>query len=219
MHSVANPSAATAQYAVPRRFGMAGILAITTLMAVLFGLLRSMGVPPAVYIFVGILALTTCLVQMRYGDVPRVASIVAGAVCMPLCVLGTFLFAVFFEPEERVSLGDIGWVIFSLPLMGGAGAIFGYLAGACTAGLFLLMDLIEPHLPGGSSHRLRYARPVSQNRWRDDVVLATLVPLDEQSPANHVIQAMMLADNPYVPRPIEPTEPPSEPKDSEQKND
>jgi hypothetical protein len=215
MHSaVANPSAATAQYAVPRRFGMAGILAITTLMAVLFGLLRRMGAPPAVYIFVGVLALTTCLVQMRYGDVPRVASIVAGAICMPLCVLGTFLFAVFFDPEERVSLDEIGWVIFSLPLTGGAGAFFGYLAGACTAGLFLLMDLIEPHLPGGAGHRLRYARPAGPRRWRDDIVLATLVPFEEQSP---VIQAM-LADNPYVPRPIEPAELLSEPKAAEQKD-
>ena len=212
MHSVAaNPSATTAQYAVPRRFGMAGILAITTLMAVLFGLLRRMGAPPPIYIFVGILALTTCLVQMRYGDVPRVASIVAGAVCMPLCALGTFLFAVFFDPEGRVSLDDIGWVFFSLPITGAAGAFFGYLAGACTAGLFLLMDLIEPHLPGGAGSRLKYARPASQRRWRDDIVLATLVPPDEQWPANQVIQAM-LADNPYVPKPIEPIDLPSEPE-------
>jgi hypothetical protein len=194
---------------------MAGMLAITTLMAVLFGVLRRMGAPPTVYVFIGILALATCLVQMRYGDVPRVASIAAGALCMPLCVLGAFFYSVFFE--ERGSIGNIGWVIFALPLTATVGAFFGYLAGACTAGLFLLMDLIEPHLPGGAGSRLRYARPANPRKWGDDIVLATLVPLDEQSPGKPVIQAM-LADNPYVPKPLEPSEFPAEPNDSEQKN-
>jgi hypothetical protein len=206
MHSVAtSPSAATAQYAVPRRFGMAGILAITTLMAVLFGLLRSTGAPPAIYVFVGVLALVTCLVQMWYGDVPRIASIVAGAICLPVCILGTSFVRFFMDFDDRMSVDEISWVICTLPVTTVFGAGFGYLAGACTAGLFLLMDLIEPHLPGGSSGSLRYARPA---RKRDDIVMATLVPSDEGL-SDQVIQAL-LSDNPYVPRPIEPGERPTE---------
>ena len=202
MHSVAaGPSAATAQYAVPKRFGMAGILAITTLMAVLFGVLRYCNAHPAVYIFVGLLALVTCLVQMRYGEVPRVASILAGAVFMPICVLATFVVASILD--DRVDLDDIGWVICTAPFWAVAGAFFGYLSGACTAGLFLLMDLIEPHLPGGGVAGPRYARPARH----EDVVMATLVPPDERQHDPAIIHAM-LADNPYVPRSLQATEPP-----------
>ena len=54
---------------------------------------------------------------------------------------------------------------------------------------------------------LTNARPSPQR----DIIIATLVPLDEQSPANQAIQAM-LADNPYVPKPIKPAELPPEQK-------
>jgi len=195
MHSVAaHPSAATAQYAVPKRFGMAGILAITTLMAVLFGVLRYCNAHPAVYIFVGLLALVTCLVQMRYGEVPRMASILAGAIFMPICVLATFLVALVLD--ERVDLDDIGWIICISPLLAGFGAFFGYLSGACTAGLFLLMDLIEPYLPGGGASGPRYARSAPQTRG--ETVMATLVPPPEKTHDPAVIEAL-LADNPFVP--------------------
>lgn len=207
MHSVAaNPSATTSQYAVPRRFGMAGILAITTLMAVLFGLLRYCNAHPAAYMFVGLLSLVTCLVQMRYGEVPRVASLIAGAIFMPLCALGTFLFAVY---EGHVVLDDIGWLVFMLPLLLSFGAFFGYLAGACTAGLFLLMDLIEPHLPGGGGSGPRYARPAKSRH--NEIVMATLV-----HPNEGMIKGM-ISENPFVPAQIESSKPfavqPEDPRD------
>jgi hypothetical protein len=212
MHSVAAaPSATTAQYAVPKRFGMAGILAITTLMAVLFGLLRYCNAHPAVYIFVGLLALVTCLVQMRYGEVPRIASILAGAIFMPVCVLATFLVAL--AVDNRVDLDDIGWIICISPMLAAIGAFFGYLSGACTAGLFLLMDLIEPYLPGGGASGPRYARPPAPPR--DDIVTATLVPKDEQKHDPAVIHAM-LADNPFVPQPLDSLEGAPEPLDKPQ---
>lgn len=144
-----SPTAAT--YAVPTRFGMAGILAITTFMAVLFGILRYFNAPAVVYVYLGLLALVTCLVQMRYGDVPRLASIAAGAVFLPLCAIVTVALV-----ARRPT--DILTVICTTPILILVGAGFGYLAGACTAGLFLLMDLIEPYLPGSAGHRPRYAR-------------------------------------------------------------
>jgi hypothetical protein len=203
MHSVAaTPSAATAQYAVPKRFGMAGILAITTLMAVLFGVLRYCNAPPPIYIFVGLLALVTCLVQMRYGEVPRIASILAGAIFMPVCVLATFLIAL--AVDDRVNPDNLGWILCVSPVLAAVGAFFGYLSGAVTAGLFLLMDLIEPHLPGGGARGLRYARPPTPPR--DDIIVATLVA-EEQPHKPAIIQAM-LADNPYVPQPLSAAETP-----------
>lgn len=202
MHSVAaTPSAATAQYAVPKRFGMAGILAITTLMAVLFGILRYCNAHPAAYIFIGLLALVTCLVQMRYGEVPRIASIVAGALFMPICAVATLLVAL--AVDDRADLDDLGWIIFVSPMLAAFGAFLGYLSGAVTAGLFLLMDLIEPHLPGGGTSGPRYARPPTPPR--DDIILATLVSPEEQRHNPAIVQAM-LADNPYVPQPLNATE-------------
>jgi hypothetical protein len=171
-------------------------------MAVLFGLLRHMGAPPAVYIFIGVLSLVTCLVQMRFGDVPRAASVVAGAVCMPLCTLGTFLFEVFVD--HRFDLEDIGWVVFTSPMLAVAGAFFGYLCGACTAGLFLLMDLVEPHLPGGGVSGLRYARPV-----RSHYVYAEPVIAEVDSPENEVGKTMMAAENPFAPQRSVTEEPPN----------
>jgi len=149
-------SPSTATYAVPKRFGMAGILAITTFMAVLFGILRSVGAPPVLYIFLGLLTLVTCLVQMRYGDVPRFASIAAGALFLPLCAIAVVLFSGGLE--------QILTVACSTPILAFVGAFLGYLSGACTAGLFLLMDLVEPYLPGGkgaSGRPPRYARQLS----------------------------------------------------------
>jgi hypothetical protein len=146
------PNAATASYAVPKRFGMAGILAIITLMAVLFGVLRFLNAPVVLYPFLAVLAMVTCLVQMRYGDVPRLASIIAGAVFLPVCTLATVALL------ERSS-GALAGAICALPLLALAGAGCGYLTGACTAGIFLLMDLAEPFLPGGGKQvGPRYAR-------------------------------------------------------------
>jgi hypothetical protein len=195
--AASSQSVVSAQYAVPQRFGMAGILAITTLMAVLFGLLRSFNSHPVAYIFLGLLALVTCLVQMRYGDVPRMASIIAGAIFMPVCMVGAALVRMFFDDGGR---NEVGWMICSAPLFTGVGAAFGYLAGACTAGLFLLMDLIEPHLPGGSSGRLRYARRDPPRPPRPEPVMAELVHKTDDD----VIQAL-LAENPFAPtwRPAE----------------
>jgi hypothetical protein len=199
MHSAAPASSAvTAQYAVPKRFGMAGILALTTLMAVLFGLLRSVGAHPFVYVFVGVLALVTCLVQMRYGEVPRVASMLAGAVVMPLCGIGFAMVAVFVD--ERISIDDLSGMICMLPLAAAFGAGFGYLAGAATAGLFLLIDLAESYSVRGGG-RLRYARPSPPRRQFTPHMPGYLTarPLDADPHQAEIITAMLAAENPFAP--------------------
>jgi hypothetical protein len=145
-----------ATYSVPKRFGMAGILAIMTFMAGLFGLLRACGAHPLIYVFCGVLSLVTCLVQMRYGEVPRMASVLAGAATLPACMIGVSLMLLLVD--SRFRRFDLTAMACTLPLQALVGAGCGYLAGACTAGLFLLMDLIEPYLPGGTG-QLRYAHP------------------------------------------------------------
>ena len=213
--AVQHSNAMSATYAVPQRFGMAGILAITTFMAILFGVLRYMGGHPVAYVFFGVLALVTCLVQMRYGSVPRMASVAVGAIFLPVCVVGFVLLASTFD--RRFQGNEWSVLICSLPFSIPLGALCGYLCGACTAGIFLLMDLIEPYLPGGGVSGPKYARPVVRKL---EPVLATLVT----SPKQEQVLMALLADNPYVPAQAQPTEtdqeqptktaPPAEPFDA-----
>ncbi len=160
------PATTTATYVVPKRFGMAGILAITTFMAGLFGILRWFDCHPVIYIFLGVLALVTCLVQMRYGDVPRMASIAVGALFLPLCAMGTL----FFVNGFRAFPG----LLCSIPLLAVGGAVLGYIAGAMTAGIFLLMDLVEANWPGGHQPGKSYAQQIARQREQGEIVMASL---------------------------------------------
>jgi hypothetical protein len=135
-------------YHVPKKFGMSGMLAITTLMALVFGLLhnfpgglsfsidqRTDQTHPAVYIFLGVLVLSTCLAQMLYGDVPRAISCIVGALLFPLSIFGTAMY-------YRGFMVALNWVC-AIPFLAMAGALLGYLAGGCTAGCFLIMDQFD----------------------------------------------------------------------------
>lgn len=172
------PADAHATYSVPKRFGMSGILGITTFMAVVFGVLRIMNAQPGYYLFFGLFAVAMCLVQMGYGTVPRAASIVTGAVFLPIA----FVIGAAIHDGANAAF----YAVPMMPFFVVAGAIFGYLGGACTAGIFLLIDLAEPHLPGGrprsSVQRMAAmtAKPIAN--WTDDIVIAELV--DDAAPRN-----------------------------------
>lgn len=121
---------------VPKRFGMSAILGITTALAVLFGLFRAFGAHEVLYLFFGLLSMIICIVQMRFGDVPRQASIIAGAVMLPLFLIGV---AMFVEGQHRGEFACL--VIFSIPL----GGFLGYVTGTFAGGIFLLMDMFEKY--------------------------------------------------------------------------
>lgn len=128
-------------YSVPKRFGLSAILAMMTAIAFLFGALRRLDAPPMVYLFLGTLVMVICLVQMFFGAVPRQASVIAGAVLLPL-----FSFGMAFTTNGADSAEAVCSIIGGIPI----GAFVGYLVGACAAGVFLLMDKLEPYLPGGT---------------------------------------------------------------------
>ena len=121
-------------YHVPKRFGVSAILGITTVLAILFGLLRSTGAPLISYWYFALLSLFICIAQMRFGEVPRQVSIIAGALLLPVFVIGTALY-------EDESLHNDGVAILLVSIFDGA--FFGYLTGTCLGGVFLLMDLLE----------------------------------------------------------------------------
>src|SRR5262245_31385315 len=79
-------------FVVPKTFGMSAILGIMTALAMLFACLRWVDAWPVFYFFFSALALVICLAQMFYGKTPRLASIVAGAITLPLFSLGAVLF-------------------------------------------------------------------------------------------------------------------------------
>ena len=131
-----------AQYVVPQRFGMSAILGIITALAILFGCLRFLNAYPVVYLFLGILTLVICFVQMSFGKTPRGASAMAGAILLPVFSIVTSCFLEHVEP---------GAVLCSLVMGVPVGAFVGYLTGTCAAGIFLVMDALEPYLQGRSS--------------------------------------------------------------------
>jgi hypothetical protein len=133
-----------AQYMVPKRFGMSAILGIMTALAILFGSFHLLNAPPPVYLFFGLQTLVICFAQMLNGKTPRLASSIAGAILVPVFVLPLVLGeARFFRHGGLISL-LISLLIFGVPI----GAFLGYLTGTCAAGVFLIMNYLEPYLQG-----------------------------------------------------------------------
>ncbi len=142
---------APAQYMVPRRFGMSAILGIMTALAILFGCFRMLNAEPVVYLFFGMQTLVICFAQMLNSKSPRLASSIAGAILVPL-----FLLPMFFLNGRHWDSGRFLLVTISLAFSIPIGAFLGYLTGTCAAGIFLVMDFLEPYLQG----RSRSARSV-----------------------------------------------------------
>ncbi|HZL87186.1 MAG TPA: hypothetical protein VFB96_02320 [Pirellulaceae bacterium] len=131
----------TKPYVVPSRFGVSGILALMTGMALLFGFLRFLEAPPVAFLFLGTMALAICIGQMVWGNVPRLASVAVGAVLWPMFMSAAALYE--GAPVEALFCTIIGGALF--------GAFMGYITGTCAAGTFLIMEKIDPYLPGGRS--------------------------------------------------------------------
>ena len=119
-----------ARYRVPQRFGMSAILGIMTALAVLFGIFHLSNAEPIVYLFFGLQTLVICVAQMFSGKAPRVASVIAGL------ILGPFFMPYVFASELPPWGPKRGLVIVLLTVFGvPAGALLGYLTGACAAGI------------------------------------------------------------------------------------
>jgi protein-S-isoprenylcysteine O-methyltransferase Ste14 len=123
------------QYTVPKRFGMAAIVALLTVFALLFGILKYFDAPPIIYLFVASEITAICLVQIFFGEAPRFGSVFIGALLLPFWVSLTFGNGPSYMPHE---------VVFSLYVfMFLFGGLLGYCIGALAAGFFLLMDALE----------------------------------------------------------------------------
>ena len=152
-------------FGVPRRFGIGTIMIITAAFGVLLSLLQALGAPPWVVWFVVIFVSLIGVGQMLLFGArrPRRASIITGAVCLPLMTLATLSLA-----GPRGLDREAPCACFAAVLFGGG---FGYLAGGVVAGVFLIMDAIEQVLGRASPRNAfmpRSPAPPSRERQSAD---------------------------------------------------
>jgi protein-S-isoprenylcysteine O-methyltransferase Ste14 len=126
--------AAHREYTVPKRFGMAAIVALVTVLAIAFGALKYWDAHPAIYLFVSSEIVAVCLAQIIFGNTPRGACALTGATLLPFWLLLTSSRPTWLGMELYVL------VIVLVFLFGG---LLGYCLGALAAGFFLVTDLLE----------------------------------------------------------------------------
>jgi len=144
------------QTGVPRRFGVAVLLVITTMYAVLFAGLKQLiavvfpesassaniATGHAMF-FVEVVGFFTIVglaqAVLFKGRNPRAASITTGIVLSTLIVIVGL-------PVARSSGRGMYTILFFLYYFTGCGALPGYLAGGLIAGVFLLFNKIQPPL-------------------------------------------------------------------------
>lgn len=127
-------------YQVPTRFGAGAMLALQTLLAVVFAVLRAYEAPLPFYLFFAALAVWIAFAQMRLKIDPRIASAAGGAVFLLLWSVGVTAFAVSVTGD----FSDPGLFVCLVPASLIFGAFGGYLVGAVLAGLFLVADRLGP---------------------------------------------------------------------------
>ena len=81
----------------------------------------------------------------------------AGSILAPLFAVRLIEAAGFTAPHSAGQRAAL--TIFLIPLATPIGAFLGYLTGTCAAGIFLVMDYLEPYLQGNTSVSLSRARP------------------------------------------------------------
>lgn len=143
-------------YHVPRQFGMAGIMALTTLMAFLFGILRAIHASQFWFLFWIVLFSAVSLVQMRFPQRVRTVSILMGIVILTLmgtvehfwqgivfAQSTTYFSRTIVEPNDFTLESLIQFLSRNWPQMCLMGGMFGYLCGFMVAFCFLLLDKIS----------------------------------------------------------------------------
>jgi hypothetical protein len=127
---------------VPRRFGMAIVLLIMAMYAVLFAAMKLLAASPGVFIVIAVLFTGVGLGQMLLfgGRYPRAASVWVGGCLFPLEILATYIYLANTAGTAGRPPNYLGEMVCSLVFSVPLGAGFGYLAGALTAGVFLLIE-------------------------------------------------------------------------------
>jgi len=123
---------------VPRRFGVSTALVLTTLYAALFTVLRLANATVGTFIATTVFFTGVGLAQMLLyrGQNPRSASIIAGAILLPVVAV---VMVVADVPGSGLR-EPLGFVVVSIVFFVPFGMILGYAAGCLTASVFLVKD-------------------------------------------------------------------------------
>lgn len=131
----------TADYQVPRRFGMGPLMGMMVLYSLIFAALRWLDAYPVVYLFLGLLGVVIGFGQMQGESNPRFSSIVTGALALPGCFFAFFVFLGFMQGGagfwELLGGACVGFLLIFV------GGVVGYVVGTVLAGVFLVGDQAE----------------------------------------------------------------------------
>jgi hypothetical protein len=151
------------QTGVPRRFGVAVMLVIMTMYAVLFAAMQKL---PAVFFiciatfFTGVGLAQTILYK---GRDPRRASVVAGMTLYPLLLVVAAFVMVMSGGGHPPDIRDLSRALITLLAVfyffSGFGALAGYLAGGLIAGVFLLFNKVQTPLEDPEADELDVRQP------------------------------------------------------------
>lgn len=132
------PPIPPAIYSVPRRFNLPAVFVMTTLLAIVCGILKAHDAREEVYIFLAVMTAVTCAAQIYTPRTPRVASAIGGVVTLVIMVL-----VIPWRRRRDPSVLEV--LLFSVPV----GALLGYIVGTMAASVFLVTDRIFGRRPPG----------------------------------------------------------------------
>ena len=138
------------QVGVPRRFSIGTLMILVTAFAVLFSLMKTLDVHPAIFVWVSVFVagVAACQVLLFQGKNPRKASFVGGYIVGGVIGVGTAVVAGFVEQSAGTFVEALVFWFLFVALLGGP---FGYLAGCVVAGIFLAWKDQDPEPTDGDS--------------------------------------------------------------------
>lgn len=136
-------------YAVPRRFDLATILAVTLAFSLLFGSLKAVSASAMSFLVISGFAVLVGLAQafLFHGKRPRLSSILVGTGGSTILVASFFaadIIELLQTPDpELVHRQTLAIMIGLCGLAVGLGAAAGYVAGAIIGSVFLVADVLR----------------------------------------------------------------------------
>ena len=124
----------------PRRFGMGTVMIVTVAVSLLFASANWLDLPPAISLFAGSFLAIIGGLQILMNQVPRAASVAAGAVICPLSVWITWT-VTGTNPRFAFFVSTPADTAFAMAHMLVVGAVVGYIGGVLVAGLFLVIEM------------------------------------------------------------------------------
>ncbi len=122
-------------YHVPRTLSLASLLGGMLVFSVMFTIVRLSGGSSLTCMGIIVWVSTISIGQMMLTKIPRFASIVAGAACLPTIFLVATLFS-----AKRYSGVELVFYAYGYAILG---LFFGYLSGGLLAGFWLVADQLE----------------------------------------------------------------------------